>query len=43
MGLCQGANVSVLKKAPGDSNMVIAVGDSRYVITKETAERILVR
>jgi len=43
MGLFRGAPVSVVKNSPGDPNMVVAVGRSRYMISRTTAETIAVR
>ena len=43
MGLFTGAFVSVLKNRPSDANMVVATGESRYIIAKEAAVRISVR
>jgi Fe2+ transport system protein FeoA len=43
MGLFSGALVTVIKNHPNDANMVIAVGESRYIIAKDTAQKIQVR
>ncbi len=43
MGLFAGIKVHVIKNRPSDANMVIAIGDSRYIIAKEAAEKISVR
>jgi len=43
MGLFSGALVHVMKNRPGDANMVVAAGESRYVISKEAAAKIQVR
>lgn len=43
MGLFSGAHVAVLKNRPRDANMVVAVGESRYIIAKESAEKVMVR
>ena len=43
MGLFSGAHVVVLKNRPRDANMVIAAGESRYIIAKDSAEKISVR
>lgn len=43
MGLFTGALVTVLQNRPRDANMVVAVGESRYIIAKETAGQISVR
>ena len=43
MGLFSGALVNVIKNRPGDANMVVAAGESRYIISKEAAAQIRVR
>jgi Fe2+ transport system protein FeoA len=43
MGLCTGASVRIVENRPGDANMVIAAGDGRYILSKESAEKIKVR
>ena len=43
MGLFSGALVHVMKNRPGDANMVVAAGESRYIISKEAAVKIQVR
>lgn len=43
MGLFTGANVTVLKNRPRDGNMLVAAGESRYIIDKIAAEKIQVR
>jgi Fe2+ transport system protein FeoA len=43
MGLFSGALVHVIKNRPGDANMVVAAGESRYIIAKEAAAKIQVR
>jgi Fe2+ transport system protein FeoA len=43
MGLFSGALVHVMKNRPGDANMVVAAGESRYIISKEAAAKIQVR
>jgi Fe2+ transport system protein FeoA len=43
MGLFSGALVTVLQNRPRDANMVVAVGESRYIIDKEAAQKISVR
>ena len=43
MGLFSGALVHVMKNRPGDTSMVIAAGESRYIISKEAAAKIQVR
>lgn len=42
MGLFTGASVQVIKNRPNDANMVVAAGESRYIIAKEAAEKIKV-
>jgi len=42
MGLFSGASVRVLKNRPRDANMVVATGESRYIISKESAAKIKV-
>lgn len=42
MGLFSGALVTVLKNRPRDANMVVATGESRYIIDKEAAQKIQV-
>lgn len=43
MGLFSGAFVRVMKNRPNDANMVVAAGESRYIISKEAAAKISVR
>lgn len=43
MGLFTGAGVTVLKNRPRDNKMLVAVGESRYIIDKEAARKISVR
>lgn len=43
MGLCTGATIRIVENRPGDANLVIAAGEGRYIIAKETAEKIKVR
>lgn len=43
MGLCTGASIRVVENRPGDANIVVAVGDGRYILSKESAEKIKVR
>lgn len=43
MGLFTGALVTVMKNRPNDANMVVAAGESRYIIAKEAAGKIQVR
>ena len=42
MGLFSGALVKVIKNRAKDANMVIAAGESRYIISKEAAVKIQV-
>ena len=42
MGLFTGAPVTVLKNRPRDANMVVATGESRYIIDKEATAKIQV-
>lgn len=42
MGLFTGASVQVIKNRPNDANMVVAAGESRYIISKEAAQKIRV-
>jgi Fe2+ transport system protein FeoA len=42
MGLFTGACVTVLKNRPSDANMVVAAGESRYIIAKDAAQKIQV-
>jgi Fe2+ transport system protein FeoA len=42
MGVFSGAPVTVIKNRPHDANMVIATGESRYIISKESAQKIRV-
>jgi Fe2+ transport system protein FeoA len=43
MGLFTGALVTVMKNRPSDANMVVATGESRYIIAKDAAQKIQVR
>ncbi len=43
MGLCTGASVRVVENRPGDANMIVAAGEGRYIISKESAAKIKVR
>ena len=43
MGLFTGALVTVMKNRPTDANMVVATGESRYIIAKAAAAEIQVR
>lgn len=42
MGLFTGAQVTVLKNRPRDGNLLVAAGESRYIIDKEAAAKIQV-
>ena len=42
MGLFTGASVQVIKNRPNDANMLVAAGESRYIISKESAQKIRV-
>ncbi len=42
-GLYQGVRVTALRNAEGEPNIVIAVGDSRYVLDRRIASQIRVR
>ncbi len=42
MGLFGGATVRVIRNSIGSPNMVVGVGDSRYMLSKDTALKILV-
>lgn len=43
MGLFKGTLVHVMQNRPNDANMVVAAGESRYIISKEAADKISVR
>ncbi|HCX73218.1 MAG TPA: hypothetical protein DHM37_05825 [Candidatus Cloacimonas sp.] len=43
MGVFNGCVITVHKNNPSDSNIIIAVGESRFIIPKPTACRILIR
>jgi len=43
MGLYSGNVVKVMKNEDSDHNIIICVGESRYIIPKETAEKIEVK
>lgn len=43
MGLFRGAQVYVIKNRPNDANMVVAAGEGRYIISKKSTRKILVR
>jgi len=42
-GLYHGVEVSVMRNAEGEPNIVVAVGDSRYVLDRRIASLIRVR
>lgn len=42
-GLYHGKKVTVFRGEPGEPNMVIAVGDARYVLDRRVASQIMVR
>jgi Fe2+ transport system protein FeoA len=42
MGLFIGAQVRVIRNNFASPNMVVGVSDSRYMLSKETAQRIIV-
>ena len=43
MGLHPGAVVTVHKNDKEDNNIVIAIGDSRFIVPRETAKQVIVR
>ena len=43
MGLFTGAMVTVIKNQPNAANMVVAAGESRYIIAKDAAVKIQVK
>jgi Fe2+ transport system protein FeoA len=43
IGLFSGALVHVIKNRADDASMVVAAGESRYIISKEAAQKIQVR
>ena len=43
MGLFSGALVTVIKNQPNSANMVVAAGESRYIIAKDAAVKIQVK
>jgi Fe2+ transport system protein FeoA len=43
MGLYVGGLISVQKNVASDPNIVVGVGESRYIIPRELAEKILIR
>jgi len=42
MGLFGGAHVRVIRNSMASPNMVVGVNDSRYMLSKETASKIIV-
>ncbi|MCK9328430.1 MAG: FeoA family protein [Candidatus Cloacimonetes bacterium] len=42
LGLCHGNVIRVVKNNDYDRNLVIAVGDSRYIISRNVADNIMV-
>ncbi|MDP3115163.1 MAG: FeoA family protein [Candidatus Cloacimonadaceae bacterium] len=42
-GLYMGVSVSMLRNDPGQPNIVIAVGDARYVLDRRIADSVRVR
>lgn len=42
MGLFPGAHVRVIRNSMASPNMVVGVNDSRYMLSKETARKIIV-
>jgi Fe2+ transport system protein FeoA len=42
MGIYNGCVITIHKNEPADKNIVVGVGDSRYIIPRTTAEHILV-
>jgi Fe2+ transport system protein FeoA len=43
MGLHTGVMIRVVENRTGDANMVVAAGDARYILSKESAAKIKVR
>ena len=43
LGLFAGARIMVLKNAAEDTSLVVAVGDSRYMIPREVAGQIRIK
>lgn len=43
MGIFSGVPIHIIKNRLNDSNMLVAVGESRYIIPKEAAAKIKVR
>ncbi|MDD3050928.1 MAG: FeoA family protein [Candidatus Cloacimonetes bacterium] len=42
MGLFCGANIKVIRNNENDQNLIVVVGDSRYIISREIAQMIYV-
>ncbi len=42
LGLCHGSVIRIVKNNEYDRNLVIAVGDSRYIISRSVADYIMV-
>jgi len=42
MGLSHGSPILVIKNTSSDRNLIIGVGDSRYIISRNIAKRIMV-
>jgi len=42
-GLCLGAQVYVMRNESNEPNMIVAVGDARYVLDRRSAHKIRVR
>ncbi len=43
MGIYAGSIISVQKNELDDPNIIVAVGETRYIIPRKTAEKILVK
>ena len=43
MGIYAGSIISVQKNEFDDPNIIVAVGESRYIIPRKTAEQILIK
>ena len=43
MGIYAGSIISVQKNELDDPNIIVAVGESRYIIPRKTAEQILIK
>jgi Fe2+ transport system protein FeoA len=42
-GLCAGVQIMVMRNEPGEPNLVVAVGDARYVLDRRIAHKIKVK